>query len=149
MSGTVEQFWRRYLEDGGRDGPHTAWGFGDTPEMATRLGLLVRDGPKRATASLVSDYPEGGDPMPAAGDLSVILDGDGRPVCVIETTSVDIRPFAEVDEAFAWDEGEGDRTLPDWREGHRAFFAARGEELGDDTLMVLERFDLLWPAPAD
>ncbi len=38
----------------GIDGEHTAWGFGSDPEMATELGLLVRDGPKRATASLRS-----------------------------------------------------------------------------------------------
>ena len=144
MSESVEQFWQRYLAAGGKDGAYTAWRFGDTPEMATRLGLLVRDGPKRATASLVSDYPEGGGPIPAEGDLSIILDGEGQPLCVIETTQIDIRPFSEVDAAFAWDEGEGDRTLPDWKDGHRDFFAARGEPLADDTLMVLERFDLLW-----
>jgi uncharacterized protein YhfF len=141
----VEEFWRRYLDAGGKDGAYTAWGFGDTPGMATRLGLLVRDGPKRATASLVSDYPPGGEPMPAAGDLSVIIDGDGQPLCVIETTSVDIRPFSQVDEAFAWDEGEGDRTLRDWKDGHREFFAGLGIALTDDTEMVLERFTLLWP----
>ena len=36
----------------GCDSEYTAWGFGDSPAMATELGLLVRDGPKRATAGL-------------------------------------------------------------------------------------------------
>jgi hypothetical protein len=30
-------------------------------------------------------------------------------------TTVEIRPFGEVDEALAWDEGEGDRSLASWR----------------------------------
>jgi len=52
----VEAFWRRFVAATGIDGPYTAWGFGSSPEQATELGLLVRDGPKRATASLVSSY---------------------------------------------------------------------------------------------
>ena len=52
----VEAYWRRFVAATGIDGPHTAWGFGDSEQMATELGLLVRDGPKRATASLRSVY---------------------------------------------------------------------------------------------
>src|SRR5437763_16584469 len=100
----VEAFWRRFVAATGIDGPYTAWGFGSSPEQATELGLLVRDGPKRATASRVSDYgPD--EPLPAAGDLGVILDGDGRPLCVIRATAVEGRAFGDVDEEFAWTEG--------------------------------------------
>ena len=111
--------------------------------MATELGLLVRDGPKRATASLRSAY-EDGEPIPQAGELSVILDGDGDPLCVIRATHVEIRRFADVDEEFAWTEGEGDRSLAYWRESHIRFFATQGTPLDETTPLVLERFDLLW-----
>jgi hypothetical protein len=30
---------------------------------------------------------------------------------------------------------------------HHWFFAQQGIPIDDDTLMVLERFDLLWPTP--
>ena len=106
----------------GIDGDYTAWGFGYRPEMATELGLLVRDGPKRATASL-RRTTTAGEPMPAAGDCSVILDGDGAPLCVIRTTAVEVRRFGDVDEEFAWTEGEGDRSLAYWRDAHIEFFA--------------------------
>jgi uncharacterized protein YhfF len=112
--------------------------------MATELGLLVRDGPKRATAGLLAEYADG-EALPAAGEYSVILDGDGAAVCVIRTTAIEIRRFAEVDADFAWTEGEGDRTLEDWREGHIQFFERAGMPLTDATEMVLERFDLVWP----
>ncbi len=139
----VEAYWQRFVAATGMDGPHTAWGFGDTAEMATALGLLVRDGPKRATASLRSWYDDG-EPMPRAGDLSVILDGGGEPLCVIRTTAVEVRRFGDVDAGFAWAEGEGDRSLASWREEHIRFFEAAGTPVGDDSDVVLERFELLW-----
>jgi len=143
----VSRFWSAFVAETGTDGDHTAWWFGSDPGMATELGLLVRDGPKRATASLLSGYAHG-EPIPRAGELSVILDGNGAPLCVIRTTHVEIRRFADVDEEFAWTEGEGDRSLAYWREAHVSFFTSTGTPPEDDTEVVLERFELLWPLPA-
>ena len=53
--------------------------------------------------------------------------------------------MSEVDEQFAWDEGEGDRTLKWWTEAHVRFFARLGIDVGKATEMVLERFELVWP----
>jgi uncharacterized protein YhfF len=140
----VQEFWGRFVVETGVDGEHTAFGFGSDAEMATELGLLVRDGPKRATASLRSWYEQDGEPMPQPGDLSVVLDGHGDPLCVIRTTTVEVRRFADVDEEFAWEEGEGDRSLDHWRTVHQSFFAAEGRPVDDNSEIVLERFELLW-----
>jgi len=147
----VERFWAAYAAATGASGPYTAWGFGDDErsELMTKLGLLVRDGPKRATTSLLADYERDGEPMPRPGDHSVILDGAGQPLCIIRTASVEVRPFGAVDEAFAWDEGEGDRTLADWRRGHEWYFSAVGTPVTDETPVVLERFTKVWPPPID
>ena len=76
-------------------------------------------------------------------------DGRGAPVCVIRTTEVRIQPLDQVDAAFAWDEGEGDRSLTYWRDAHIGFFirmcAARGEVFGEEMETVLERFAMVWP----
>ena len=146
----IEAFWAQFVAATGIDGPYDAWAFGDPslPDLATELALLVRDGPKRATTSLASEYEEEGEKLPATGDLSLILDGEGEPVCVIRTTTVEVRRFGDVDEAFAWDEGEGDRTLEWWRRAHGWFFEQQGILVDDDTDMVLERFELLWPTSA-
>ena len=146
---SVEAFWRSFVEATGVDGPYSAWAFGNDPAMADELGLLVRDGPKRATTSLLSWY-EGEDadpdePMPVVGGLSVVLDGRGEPICVIRTVKVVVCPFGEVDEAFAWVEGEGDRSLAYWRDAHIRFFASEGRPADEDTLVVLETFEQLWP----
>jgi uncharacterized protein YhfF len=140
----VAAFWEAFRARTGIDGPYSAWSFGNSPEQADELGRLVRDGAKRATASLLRSYEEG-EPLPAVGDLSVVLGSGGEPLCVIRTTRVETRPFGEVDEAFAWTEGEGDRSLAYWREAHLRFFASEGYDVGDDDEVVLETFELLWP----
>jgi hypothetical protein len=76
--------------------------------MADRLVELVLDGTKTATSSLAWEYDG---PAPAVGDLAIVVDGDGRPWCIIETTEVYALAFDEVDEAMAHEEGEGDRSL--------------------------------------
>jgi uncharacterized protein YhfF len=144
----VEGFWRAFVDATGMEGRYTAWAFGsdDDPAGATELARLVRDGPKRATTSLASGYSDD-EPMPRPGDLSIVLDGDAAPVCVIRTTKVEVRSFGEVDEAFAWVEGEGDRSLAYWRDVHIRFFEHEGEPVDDRTPVVLESFELLWPTP--
>lgn len=120
-----------------------AWSFGDGPEMADRLGKLVVSGAKTATASAQRQYDEANEPLPVPGDLSIILDGRDRPLAVIRTTDVQVVPFDQVDADHAHAEGEGDRTLEAWHEGHAHFFERNG---GFDPAMpiVLERFEVLY-----
>ena len=150
MAASVQVFWRAYADATGIDAPYEAWAFGgdDTPKLATELGLLVRDGPKRATTGMLADYQRDGEALPEVGGYSVILDGAGEPLCIIRTTMVETRAFGEVDEEFAWVEGEGDRSLEYWREAHMRFFAHEGTTISDDDDVVLERFELVWPAVA-
>ena len=150
-SAAVARMWADYVAATGAPGGYTAWGFADDakPDLMTQLGLLVRDGPKRATTATAASFAEDGEPLPSPGDHSVVLDGAGVPLCIIRTTSVEIRPFGEVDEAFAWDEGEDDRTLASWRRDHLWYFESIGEPVDETTPMVLERFAKVWPPPVD
>ncbi len=140
--------WQAFQHATGIEATYSAWAFGDDsdPDFQTELGKLVLEGPKRATAGLLSDYSNGDEPMPKVGDYSIILDGDGNPLCIIRTAEVSNRPMSEVDEQFAWDEGEGERTVKWWTEAHVQFFARLGIEIDQSTDMVLERFELVWPA---
>lgn len=143
----VQAFWDAFADATGTDASYEAWAFGsdDMPELATELALLVRDGPKRATTSKLSSFDEDGEPKPEVGGYSVVLDGGGEPISIIRTTRVDIVPFGEADEEFAWVEGEGDRSLKYWREAHIWYFETEGHPITDDELVVLERFDKVWP----
>jgi len=140
----VSEFWRSFVDATGIEGPYLAEAFGSDAETADELGRLVRDGQKRATTSLMSSYEEDDEPLPAVGDFSIVLDGRGTPLCVIRTISVEVRPFGLVDEAFAWVEGEGDRSLAYWHDAHVRFFVCLGTPVDDDTMVVLDTFELRW-----
>lgn len=125
--------------------PHAAavaFSFGDSPDMADELLALVLSGAKTATCGALRDYPEGSAAMPVVGRRDVVLDGRGRRAAVIETVEVTIRRFDEMDEAFAHDEGEGLRTLAEWRDGHRRYFERNGG-FSPDMELVCERFRLV------
>lgn len=117
-----------------------SFAFGDSPALADSLLALVLEGRKRATCGALRDFDPGGEPMPEKGRRDVVLDGQGRPACVIETTDVSICHFDDVSEDFAAAEGEG--PYADWREGHIAYFTRNGGWSGDMEL-VCERFEVI------
>ena len=116
--------------------------FGDSPAMADELLALVLAGAKTATCGALRDFPEGSPARPMIGRRDVVLDGEGRRAAVIETVEVTVRRFDEVDEAFAYDEGEGFRTLAHWRQGHRRYFERNGG-FSPDMELICERFRLV------
>ena len=126
--------------------------FGDGGPMADELAELVVRGPERATAGLRRDHAASGEPLPEVGGFVVVVDGGGRPRCVWRTTDVVVKALVEVDDAFAWDEGEGDRTRAGWLDDHRRLFARQAEREGcafsDGTETVFERFGVVWPPEA-
>jgi uncharacterized protein YhfF len=101
-----------------------------------------------ATASLLWEYEADGSQIPKPGDLSIILDGRGLPICLIETVEVEVKPFNQVDSQFAFDEGEGNRTIEFWRDAHWRFFTRTCQEIGrepvQDMPVVCERFKLIF-----
>jgi uncharacterized protein YhfF len=149
-SETTDSYWRDFVTATGTTAAdYAVVAFGDTAAMADALVALVRSGRQRATASLLRDYETGGAALPRAGDFVVVVDGGGRPRCIWRTTEVTVKPLIDVDEAFARDEGEGDRTREGWLADHRAYFAAQaGREafrMHDAIETVFERFEIVWP----
>lgn len=125
------------------------WAFGATPAHADGLLELVLSGLKTGTASSLWDYEASGDPLPAVGDYSVILDGAGVPRAVLQTTDLRVVPFDEVDAEHAAAEGEGDRTLAYWRAAHERYWREHSENdrgFAPDMPVLCERFVLLYPA---
>ena len=92
------------------------------------------------------------EPLPKVGQLSAVVDSQGRRVAAIEVTEVRVVRLADVDLQHALDEGEGDESVAQWRAGHERFWhspEARAElgdasfSVNDDTLIVAERFRLV------
>lgn len=134
----------------------------DTPERICefarpgplRDGLIaaVLRGEKTVTSSLLVEWEEEGQPLPVAGERQRIVDSDGQTVAVIELLAVNVLKLGEVDLRLALEEGEGFRSVEQWRESHERFWnQARGEDsagasacaLDNGTLVVAERFRLV------
>ena len=114
--------------------------------MAYQLAMLVREGGKTATCTALWTYEDEQKPLPERGDHSIVLDGDGAPVAIIETVEVVVMPFNEVTERFAYDEGEGDRSLVYWRKAHRRYFSRqrfRNQAFDERMPLVCERFRVM------
>ena len=116
--------------------------------LRDKLVAAILSGAKTTTTALAAGYID--EPLPVAGEVSAVVDSDGRRVAAIETTDVRVLRLADVDLRHALDEGEGDRTVAQWRAGHEQFWnspevlAELGDDftLDDDTQVVTERFRL-------
>lgn len=149
----ADAFWADYAAahpDVVRVAPdYTVESFGDSPRLADALLREVTHGAKRATAELATAYHADGDQLPRIGSHWIACDGRGHPAIIMRSTELRLATFNEVDEAFAFDEGEDDRTLASWRREHRRYWertcAARGVAWSEDDEIVLEGFRVVWP----
>ena len=137
---TAEELWRQ----SGLDGEYEAWAFGD---HADQLAELVKAGKKTATCSLLCLYELENEPLPQIGEYSVILDSNDEAVCIIRTTNVYITSFDEVSKEHAFKEGEGNRTLDDWKKVHEKFFTEELKAVGKTFIggieLVCEEFEVV------
>ena len=125
-----------------------AEGFGDSPELADELGQLVLSGIKTGTCSSLWEWEAEGSLLPQPGQMTVVLDGQKRPMCIIETTQVWVCRFNNVDEEFAASEGEGDGSLAYWRAARIRTFSRVlpkiEREFSEEMPVVCERFQVVY-----
>lgn len=142
----AEMMWEQFVRKNPtyKEKKYEVWSYGVVPD---KLGYLTFTGTKRATASGYDLYAASNEPLPQAGDLSVILDSAGEAICIIKTTQVEVVPFNEVSAEFAYKEGEGDRSLAYWRAVHEEFFLADFARSGlvftESSLVVCEEFEVV------
>lgn len=149
----IERYWYAFLSSQPSNSKYfgksyVAEGFGDNPKLADDLGHLVASGEKTGTCSALWEWEAEGNPIPQPGLITIVLDGIGQPICIIEITDVLVCRFNAVDEEFAHAEGEGDLSLEYWREAHTKYFSRvlpkLDREFSEDMLLVCERFKLIY-----
>lgn len=125
-----------------------AFHFGDDEVSANLSAKYARAGKKRATSSLEWCFTIGNEYYPEEGELDVITNWQGEPVCIIKITKIQVCPFNEVPAYFAMDEGEGDLTLDYWREMHWKYFSRECERLDmkptESMPIVLQWFHVVY-----
>lgn len=144
---TPKEMWQAYRKINPVIGDKIdAWAFG---VFADQLADLVLRGEKTATASIYDLYQINDEPIPQVGTFDVILDSQGRAVCIIKITKVSVVPFCQVSADHAFKEGEGDKSLTYWQQVHQELFtewlAEVGLEFSQESGVVLEEFHKVYP----
>ena len=144
---TAEQMWAEFASRHALSGlPYEAWAYGGDADALAQLTLA---GIKTATSSALPLYQLEGEPLPEAGECSVLLNSRDEAVCVIRTDRVAVLPYRDVGAEHARREGEGDGSLAYWRQVHEAFFreemSAAGLTFTEETPVVCEEFHVIWP----
>ena len=156
MARYANEAWNDFLSSGlarqdASSRHYGAFSIGDSKDSADRGAWLILSGTKTATSPLGSDYGPYQAP-PKAGDYSVVLDGSGHAVCIVETTRIWAAPFRTADAEFAEAYGEWDRTLETWLARCGDYYASecrkRKLSWSPETELIYERFRVVYPGSA-
>jgi len=138
---TADELWKK----SGLSGTYEAWPFSEAPD---KLADLVLQKIKTATCSAYDLYQINHEPLPKAGDYSIILNSKEEAVCIIQTTKVYVAEFKDVSDEQAYKEGEGDRTLAYWRKVHESFLinelASVNKTFSQNTKVLCEEFEVVY-----
>ena len=114
-----------------------------------RLVEAILDGRKTATTSLMAEFIRDHEPLPSSGRRTVLVSSDNEPVAVLRYTSVSVTRLGLVTLQHVLNEGEGYKSLTEWREAHESFWTSENMRqaledpdftIDDQTLVVPETF---------
>jgi uncharacterized protein YhfF len=114
-------------------------------ELQKRLNVLVLSGEKTGTSSIDDgEYEAEGESFEVPGEREWLVDGEGRPLALIEYTAVQWVPFEQVGWQFVQSEGEGFESVEQWRVAHRAFWTdVCGIEITNETPVICYNFKVI------
>ncbi|TLQ05721.1 ASCH domain-containing protein [Pediococcus stilesii] len=118
MATPAEHMWNEFVEKNNitKGNFQTRWfGQQDQPDEIDRLNDLILHGQKRSTSKPLAYYAAEQEAVPQVGDYYVLLNGEMKPVAIIQTVVSELIPFLRVSAEHAYNEGEGDLSLEDWR----------------------------------
>ncbi|MEM6297746.1 MAG: ASCH domain-containing protein [Bacteroidota bacterium] len=148
---SVKVFWQAFQKRNPEHGNFPCpepWHFCDNQKDADECADLVVRGIKQATSPSVWWYEKNQHDFPEVGELNVITNWAGEPKAVIQTTKLEFVSYQEVTAAYAFVEGEGDRSLEYWRKVHWEYFQREmspyGEHPTPEMIIVCEYFQTVY-----
>lgn len=145
---SARNMWGDYLD------AHIEHAFVDTPKVlhfrdnekdANECAKLVKKGIKRATSPSLLGIQYRKEALPKIGDFIIVTDWEGNAQCIVRTTSVQLKPYFSIDEAYARLEGEGDQSLAYWKRVHWDYYtkelAAFDRVPRDSMIVVCQYFE--------
>jgi uncharacterized protein YhfF len=125
--------------------------LGTPGPMRDALVAAVLRGEKTATTSLVVQYEDDDEGLPQPG-VYALIDSQDHAVAKVEVVEVNVIEMGDADLELALGEGEGFRTVAEWRSAHVRFWARQLKpslrdpaalRLDDETKIVVERFRVI------
>ena len=145
---SARNLWGDYLDK------HLEYAFNEAPKVvhfchnqldANECASLVKKGIKKATSPSLLGLQYRKEALPKIGDFMIVTDWEGQAHCLVRTTSVSLRPFFSIDEAYARIEGEGDQSLAYWRKVHWDYYTKELSEYGrkpnESMIVVCQEFE--------
>lgn len=134
-------------------GPVRLDAYGDSESLSRELLELIRNGRKRAGTSLLWAVEAEGEPLPAVGDIELVLDHLNLPSVVTRLVRVEVVAYSAVTAEYASIEGEGDGSLAYWRRAHWAFFGRECDRISrqpsESMPVVCSVFEVLDVLPSE
>ena len=116
-----------------------------------RLVDAILDGRKAATTSLMAELIHDHEPLPSSGRRTVLVNSDDQPLAVLRYGSVSVTRLGLVTLQHVVEEGEGYKSLTEWREANESFWTSENMRqalddpnfiVDDQALVVLEAFHI-------
>lgn len=113
-------------------------------ELQKRLNGLVLAGLKTGTSSVDDgEYEYEQEQFEFSGEQQWLVDGEQKPIALIEYTAVDWVPFKDVSLEFVLSEGEGFTSVEQWQDSHRSFWSECGIDVKPETEVICYSFRVL------
>lgn len=151
MTTPAEKMWHDFTTKNKIEGKtyQTRW-FGpqDQPDEINRLNTLILSGKKRSTSKPLAYYSAEQEAVPQVGDYFILLNGDMKPIAIIQTVVSELVPFLRISGEHAYNEGEGDLSIEDWRARSLAKFTKLMQkydtQFTEDKPVVSEVFKVVY-----
>ncbi|MEO8608323.1 MAG: ASCH domain-containing protein [Chloroflexota bacterium] len=152
MTPEIDTFWNAYLltlpEAERNLTYYEAASWGNSDELADTIATAILSGVKTTTSRLEWEREKSNDPSEKIGDISIVLDGKQRPVCIVEVVDLFIKPFDQVEAAFVYQYGEGSRDMDFWNMNMWDYYvgecAAIGLQASRNMPMICEVFKVIF-----
>ena len=145
MNPQAQSYWNKFWE--GKESPSNVtaeqFGWEGTP-LADELAQSIIKQEKKATCPAHIFYELENEPLPQAGDYTVVLNSQDEPVAIIKNTDITLIPMNQVTEKMAISEAG---SYDYWYNSHVDFFktelAEYGKEFQEDLVLVWTSFELI------
>ena len=137
----------KHLEDAFHEAPQVIH-FCDNETDANTCAELVKNGIKNAKTDSLLGLQYRNEPLPKIGDFKVVTNWKGEAKCIIQLTSVKLKPYFSIDASYAQLEGEGDKSLEYWKKARWDYYTRELEPFGrvprESMILVCQEFERIF-----